>query len=353
VGSFAAGSQELFCFLHNNPQIEMHPSEYTNDPRVIAQHDNIVAINSAIEVDLTGQAVADSIGERLYSGIGGHADFMRGASMARGGKPVLALPSTAIDKDGRVRSRIVPFLQQGAGVVTTRGDTHYVVTEYGIAYLHGRTMRERAMALIHVAHPDFRSELLHTAKRRRLVYADQILPSVHPYPTELEKDFLLEDGTKLLVRPIRPSDEDYIKAMFYAFSEQTKYLRYHGTLKSMPHNKLQMFCNVDYDTEMALVVVRGHAGHEEIVAVGRYMTNPAKRSAEMAFVVRDDSQRKGIGSHLFHRLIEIGRQAGICEFHADVLPENSGMLKIFHRSGMNTETTTDDGVVRVTMRATN
>ena len=176
VGSFAAGSQELFDFLDNNPMIEMHPSEYTNDPRVIAQHDNIVAINSAIEIDLTGQVVADSIGERLYSGIGGHADFMRGAAMAQGGKPILALPSTAKTKDG-VRSRIVPFIQQGAGVVTTRGDIHYVVTEYGVAYLHGKTMRERAMSLINIAHPDFRAELLHAAKRRRLVYADQILPA--------------------------------------------------------------------------------------------------------------------------------------------------------------------------------
>ncbi len=352
IGSFAAGSQELFRFMDNNPQIEMHPSDYTNDPRVVAKHENIVAINAAIEIDLTGQAVADSIGERLYSGIGGHADFMRGAAMARGGKPVLALPSTATDSNGRLRSRIVPFLQQGAGVVTTRGDIHYVVTEHGIAYLHGRTMRERAMALIHIAHPDFRSDLLHAAKRRRLVYADQILPSAQPYPQNLEETLVLEDGAKMLVRPIRPSDDSAIKAMFYAFSEQTKYLRYHGTLKSLPHNKLQMFCNVDYDTEMALVVVHGQAGHEEILAVGRYMTNPAKRSAEMAFVVRDDWQRQGIGSHLFRRLIEIGRQAGIREFNADVLPENSGMLKIFHRSGMNTETATDEGVVRVTMRDT-
>ncbi len=188
VGSFAAGTQELFDFLDNNPMIEMHPSEYTNDPRVIAQHDNIVAINSAIEVDLTGQAVADSIGERLYSGIGGHADFMRGAAMARGGKPVLALPSTAKTKDG-LRSRIVPFIQLGAGVVTTRGDVHYVVTEYGVAYLHGKTMRERAMALIAIAHPDFRAELLHAAKRRHLVYADQILPAAHPYPAQLETTY--------------------------------------------------------------------------------------------------------------------------------------------------------------------
>lgn len=348
VGSFVAGTQELFDFVDNNPMIEMHPSEYINDPRIICQHDKIVAINSAIEIDLTGQAVADSIGGQLYSGIGGHADFMRGSAMAKRGKPVLALPSTAKTKDG-VRSRIVSFLQEGAGVVTTRGDIHYVVTEFGVAYLHGKTMRERAMSLISIAHPMFRAELLHAAKRRRLVYADQILPSAHPYPASLEQSYKLKDSTELIVRPIRPADEDQIKGMFYSFSEQTKYLRYHGTLKSMPHNRLQVFCNVDYQTEMALVAVHGEAGMEEIVAVGRYMTDPARQAAEMAFVVRDDWQRKGVGTHLFDRLIEIGKQAGIREFNADVLPENSGMLKIFHRSGMNTETQTDEGVVRVTM----
>jgi RimJ/RimL family protein N-acetyltransferase len=349
IGSFAAGTQELFCFLDNNPMIEMHPSDYTNDPRIIAQNDHLVAINSAIEIDLTGQAVADSIGEQLYSGMGGHADFMRGAAMARDGKPVLALPSTAKRPDG-VHSRIVPFIMQGAGVVTTRGDIHYVVTEYGVAYLHGRNMRERAMSLISIAHPDFRAELLHAAKRRRLVYANQILPTPHPYPEELEEHTKLPDGTEITVRPIRPDDEAKIKGMFYSFSEQTKYLRYHGTLKSLPHNRLQVFCNVDYDTEMALVVETGETGHEEIVGVGRYMTTPVKRSAEMAFVMRDDWQRKGLGTHLFRRLCEIGREAGLHQFNADVLPENSGMLKIFHRSGLNTETVTEEGVVRVTMK---
>jgi acyl-CoA hydrolase/GNAT superfamily N-acetyltransferase len=351
VGSFAAGTQELFCFLDNNPMIEMHPSDYTNDPRVIAQNDHIVAINSAIEIDLTGQAVADSIGEQLYSGMGGHADFMRGAAMAREGKPVLALPSTAKTPDG-VRSRIVPFIQQGAGVVTTRGDIHYVVTEYGVAYLHGKNMRERAMSLINIAHPEFRASLLHAAKRRRLVYANQILPTPHPYPEHLEEHVTLPDGVEITMRPIRPDDETKIKGMFYSFSEQTKYLRYHGTLKSLPHNRLQVFCNVDYDTEMALVVEIGETGHEEIIGVGRYMTTPAKRSAEMAFVVRDDWQRKGLGSLLFRRLIEVGRKAGLRQFNADVLPENSGMLKIFHRSGLNTETVTEEGVVRVTMKLT-
>jgi acyl-CoA hydrolase len=349
VGSFGAGSKALFDFLNNNPQIEMHPSDYTNHPLTISKHDNMIAINSALEVDLTGQVCADSIGETLYSGLGGHADFIRGTALAKHGKPIIALPSTAQTADGH-RSRIVSTLHQGAGVVTTRGDVHYVVTEYGVAYLHGKTMRERAMSLINIAHPDFRSELLHAAKRRRIVYPNQIMPPArHPYPAELEKTVKLYDGDEVLIRPIKPDDEPMMKEMFYSFSEQTVYLRYHGSLKSMPHNKLQVFCNVDYDTEVALIGVAGTAGNEEVVGVGRYMTDAAKTSAEFAFVVRDDWQRKGLGTVLFNRLVEIAKSEGIRRFAADVLAENSGMLKIFHRSGLNVETSTEDGVVRVEM----
>lgn len=349
VGSFAAGSRELFEFLHNNPQIEMHPSDYTNHPFIISQHDNMVAINAALEIDLTGQVCADSLGQMLYSGIGGHADFIRGAALAKNGKPIIAMPSTARSAEG-ICSRIVPCLQEGAGVVTTRGDIHYVVTEYGVAYLHGKTMRERAMALINIAHPDFRAELLHAAKRRRLVYPNQIMPPARQeYPDHLEKTYTLRNGQEVLLRPIKPDDESLMKEMFYSFSEQTVYLRYHGSLKSMPHNKMQVFCNVDYDTEMALVAVVGPPGHEDIIAVGRYMTDAARTSAEFAFVVQDNWQRQGLGTLLFNRLAEIARDAGIRKFGADVLAENSGMLKIFHRSGLVVHTSTEGGVVRVEM----
>lgn len=171
VASFCMGTRALYDFVDNNPSIEFHPTERVNDPFVIAQNDKMVAINSAIEVDLTGQVCADSIGERFYSGIGGQVDFLRGAARSRGGKPIIALPSTAALRDGTQVSRIVSTLQPGAGIVTSRGDVHYVVTEYGTAYLHGKSMRERALSLAAIAHPDFREGLLAAAQERHLIPA--------------------------------------------------------------------------------------------------------------------------------------------------------------------------------------
>ncbi len=162
IVGFVLGSQRLYDFVDNNAMVEFHPTDYVNDPFVIAQNDNMVAINSAIEVDLTGQVCADSIGPKFYSGVGGQVDFIRGAARSKGGKPIIALPSTA--KGGTI-SRIVATLKPGAGVTTTRNDVHYVVTEYGVAYLHGKTIRQRAEALIAIAHPDFRADLRREAKK--------------------------------------------------------------------------------------------------------------------------------------------------------------------------------------------
>lgn len=159
IAGFLLGSRRLYSFVDNNPVVELHPTEYVNDPFVIAQNDKMVSINSAIEVDLTGQVCADSIGTRLYSGVGGQLDFVRGAARSRAGKPIIALPSTVETRSGERFSRIVPHLKQGAGVVTTRYDVHYVVTEFGVAELYGRTIRARVRALLEVAHPDFQAEL--------------------------------------------------------------------------------------------------------------------------------------------------------------------------------------------------
>ncbi|MGA7732529.1 MAG: acetyl-CoA hydrolase/transferase C-terminal domain-containing protein [Chloroflexia bacterium] len=166
VASFLLGTRRLFDFVHDNPIIELRPVDFTNDPFNISRNDNMVAINSALQVDLTGQVCADSIGARFYSGVGGQVDFMRGAARSKGGKPIIALPSTALN--GQV-SRLVPMLEQGAGVTTTRNDVHFVVTEYGVAQLYGKSVRGRAEALINIAHPDLREELRRGAKARNVL----------------------------------------------------------------------------------------------------------------------------------------------------------------------------------------
>jgi 4-hydroxybutyrate CoA-transferase len=172
VVGFVLGTKRLFTFLHENPIFELHPTYYTNDPYIIAHNDRMIAINSAIEVDLTGQVCADSIGTRPYSGFGGQVDFIRGAARSKGGKPIIALPSTA--KNGTV-SRIVPMLEPGAGVVTTRADVHYVVTEHGIADLHGKNIRQRTEALIAIADPKFHNELFDFAERAHYLQARGVL----------------------------------------------------------------------------------------------------------------------------------------------------------------------------------
>ena len=166
IATFYLGTKNLYEAIDNNPVFETHPTEYTNHPFVVRQNEKMVAINSAIEVDLTGQVCSDSIGTKIYSGFGGQVDFIRGAAQSKGGKPVIALPATA--KGGKI-SKIVPTLQVGAGVVTTRADVHYVVTEYGVAYLHGKNLRQRAEALISIAHPDFKQNLEEEAKKRQLL----------------------------------------------------------------------------------------------------------------------------------------------------------------------------------------
>jgi 4-hydroxybutyrate CoA-transferase len=168
---FALGSKRLFEFVDNNPIFEFHPTAYTNDPPLIARNDKMVAINSALQIDLTGQVCSDSIGNQFYSGIGGQVDFLRGASRSKGGKPIIAISSTA--KQGTI-SRIVPTLDPGAGVVTSRGLVRYIVTEYGIAYLHGKSIRERAKALIEIAHPDFRSELYEYCEKTKWLQNPQV-----------------------------------------------------------------------------------------------------------------------------------------------------------------------------------
>jgi GNAT superfamily N-acetyltransferase len=304
----------------------------------------VVAINSALQVDLTGQVCADSLGTYFYSGIGGQVDFIRGASRSHQGRPIIALPSTAAG--GKV-SRIVPTLTPGAGVVTSRGDVHYVVTEYGIADLHGKTIRERAMALIHISHPDHREQLMEDARNRKLVYSDQVAVFGHGdlNRRSFEKKFTSNSGKPVHMRPVLPTDEDMMRDLFYACSEETLYHRFFRKMRAMPHRKLKKFVNIDYVKTMALASVTNEDEHQMIVAVGRYSVDKASNAAEVAFIVRDDWQGQGVGISMFNQLLEVARKRGIIRFTADVLHDNARMLHIFHKCAPTPiESTLEDGV---------
>ncbi|UCE62106.1 MAG: GNAT family N-acetyltransferase [Phycisphaerales bacterium] len=346
VATFVMGSRKLYDFIDNNPLVEMHPVEYTNDPLIISQNEKMISINAAIEVDLTGQVCADSLGTLFYSGIGGQVDFVRGASRSKGGKPIIALPSTASNDN---YSRIVPYLKQGAGVVTSRGDVHYIVTEYGSAYLHGKNIRERAMALIQIAHPKFRPWLLAEAKARNLIYPDQIeLPVRTPvYPDELERWVDLRDDSRVFLRPLKLTDESMLRDMFYKLSPESVHYRFFRMIKAMPHEKMQEFLRVDYEADMALVVLTDSKEQADVIGIAHYGNDPHANFADAAFLVRDDWQGKGIGTTLMSTLVEVARGHGIAGFTADVLAGNHGMLRVFHKCGFSVESELEDGAYRL------
>ena len=339
VASFCMGSQRLYDYINNNPFFEFHPTEYVNDPFIIAQHDKMVGINVGLEIDLTGQVCADSLGYRFYSGIGGQVDFIRGCARSRGGKPIIAMPSTA--KDDTV-SRIVPKLTEGAGVVTTRGDVHYVVTEYGIAYLHGKSIRERVLALVNIAHPKFRKSLIQAAKAQRYVQPDLIELEWEKvqYPVELERYDTLRDGTQIFFRPVKPTDGSAMSDMLYSLSATSVKRRYFTHTRTFPQKDVQKMTTVDYQNNLAIVgVVPGPEGEEEIVAIAQYFLDPKTMVAEVAFIVQDEWQDKGMGALLLDYLTKIAKERGVKSFYATVLPINKAMLAIFYNSGykINTE----------------
>jgi len=348
VAAFSMGSRSTYEFLADNPAVAFRAVDYTNSPAVIAQIDRMTAINTVLQIDLTGQATAESLGGSFYSGIGGQADFMRGAVLAPRGKSILVIQSTA--QEGEV-SRIVPNLSEGAGVTLTRGDVHYVVTEYGIAYLHGRNMRERAMELIRVAHPKFRPWLLREAKERNLVYADQAyIPGKRgEYPERLETHRTTNDGLEILLRPVRISDEPLLKDFFYSLSDQSIYRRFISSRKDMPHERLQEFVVIDYTAEMVILAVVEEEDREVVVGVGQYGIDAQTHTAEVAFVVRDDHQNRGIGGELLRYLTYLAKREGLLGFSAEVLAENQTMMRLFEQAGFAMEKKRGAGVYELRM----
>jgi acyl-CoA hydrolase/GNAT superfamily N-acetyltransferase len=343
IAAFCMGTKRLYDYVDNNPLFEFHPCKYVNDPYVIAQNDRMVSINSALTVDITGQVNSDSLGFIFYSGIGGQVDFVRGSAMSRRGKSIMVLPSTT--DDGK-NSRIVPYLSPGSGVVVTRGDIHYVVTEYGVAYVHGKSIRDRAMVLINIAHPNFREELLEAAKKQGYVYRDQTLPVVL-YPKGYETYWTDTKGTEIFFRPVKPTDERAIQEMIYALPEQDIYTRFFQNLKSFSHKIAMPLAAIDYNDRMAIAAVTGKEepeSREQIVAVGRYIRDPDTNFAEVAFTTHHEWQDRGIGTFLLQYLVRIAKEKNIKGFTADVLARNTPMMKVFSKVGHPLKTHLEYGV---------
>ena len=342
VASFCMGSNRLYRYIDNNPGFCFRPTEYVNDPAIISQQYKMIAVNTALEVDLTGQVCSDSLGSEFYSGIGGQLDFSRGATRSEGGKSIIALPSRACK--GTV-SRIVSRLSPGAGVVVPRADVDYVVTEYGVAYLHGKTIQERAIGLISIAHPDYHEQLLREAMaanyvRNELIsFADKIVYG----PLEFLRTVFLKDETPVKLRTIQPTDEVQIKRLFHALSPDSIYYRFFAGMK-LARSQIHRFVYINHRDEIAIVAVIPHGEGDTIVALGGYVLDPATNQAELAIAVQDSWQRHGIGSAMVKHLIAIARGQGIRGITADVLAVNRGMISVLEHSGLKWEKTLDRGI---------
>ncbi|PKK85770.1 MAG: acetyl-CoA hydrolase [Thermoplasmata archaeon HGW-Thermoplasmata-1] len=348
VASFCMGHKETYDFINDNPSIEFRVVDYTNNPSIIAQHEKMVAINSALEIDLTGQSTAESLGTTFYSGIGGQADFMRGAVFAKYGKTILAMQSTA--ENGTI-SRIVPMLSQGAGVSLLRGDLQYVVTENGIAYLHGKNIRERAMQLISIAHPKFKPWLLQEAKKLNLIYRDQafIEGKKGEYPEYLETYRTTKTGIEILLRPVRISDEPLVKDLFYSLSDRSMYRRFISVRKDMPHERLQDFVVIDYTKEMVILAVLEEGEKTTILGIGQYGIDEISHTSEISFVIRESYQGNGVGTELINYLTLLAKKQGLHGFTAEVLAENRPMLALFEKMDFDMEKKLIGGVYELKM----
>ena len=331
VVTYCVGSQKVYDFVDGNPHIEFYPSEHVNSPVKIAKNDNMVSINSAIEIDLTGQVVSDSIGYQFYSGIGGQVDFIRGASLSKGGKPIIALPSTT--KDGKI-SRIVAHITEGGGVVTSRGHVAYVVTEFGIASLQGKSIRERSLELIRIAHPKFREQLLADVRKHYWVPEYQeSSPSSVPELGAIELKKFNFANIDYILRPLGPADERKLQEFFYSHNKETLIMRYNHHITQMTREKSCNLVSVNQHVDLALCFTRKSYLGESIQAVARYYFIESINSGEVAFVIKESLRGRGMASTLLSEMIAIAKIRKLDSLVACVRRDNASMLKVFERVG--------------------
>jgi acyl-CoA hydrolase/RimJ/RimL family protein N-acetyltransferase len=341
VTSYCLGTRQLFDFVDDNPLLTFLPIEQVCDPTSIAANPRVVSITQAFGVDLTGQICIDQFEGEFYGGISTQAAFMRGAARSIGGKPIICLSSTTPTGASRVK----PFLQSGDGVGLARSDVHYVVTEYGVAYLFGKSIRERAVSLIEVAHPQHRDELLAAAKRLGYVPSEQYLASQAGYPVSEERTVRVKDGREILLRPARAADADALRTLFHCMPPDDVYTRFFRRVRSLSYGELQTLCNVNNETEVAFLATTGPRENERLVGSGCYFLNATTNLAEVAFMIAPEFQGLGVGAALQSRLQEYAVKRGVRGFVAEILPGNTAMLKLANRAEGEVTTSGDrDGI---------
>ncbi len=342
VASSAFGSRYLYEFMDDNPGIEFYPSDYVNDTGIIARHNRMVAMNVAMEVDLTGQVAADALPINNFSGVTGILDFVRGAALSKGGKSIMLLLSTSSNGN---KSRIVPTLKDTA-VVVPRGDVNYVATEYGVVNLFGKNIQERALALISIAHPNFRDELFYRAKSMGLLGPERTrkesLQAIYPVRLELVIEINDEPVT---VRPARPTDARRIQEHFYALDKEDVVSRFFHEKERFERNEMEELSQIDYIKNLTMIAVVGEPGFEKVVAVGEYLLDSATNIAEVAFSVSKSYQGMGLGTILMKKIIEAARENGIAGIMAYTDPENKAMIKLFKSLSYRTRTSLEKETV--------
>jgi len=345
--SYAFGTPELFAWLDHNPLVEFQRIEKVFNPLIIGRNPQFVTVIAARRIDLYGR-VGLHVGKgNVATGPSEVVDFFAGSALSERGRSIFALTS----RDLKGHSNIRPTIADLPNPIGLFEAVSTVVTEHGVAYLEGRTVRERAQALIEIAHPDDRAWLVQEAKARKILYPDQIFmeASARLYPMEISATQTFRENLTVRFRPIKPSDEEGMRHLFYRFSDEDHYSRYFHSVRSMPHAKMQEYVNVDWSKDMSIAGLVGEEGKGRIIAEGRYLRTPGSSFAELVFVVDEHYHGRGIATHLYAMLIRLARERGIKGFTADVLFNNMAMMNVFHKGELPVQAHLEGGVYHLTI----
>lgn len=328
---YCYGSRALYDYVHRNPIFEFYPIARLSNPFVVRRIKSLIGIMNVKKIDISGELVIFHSGDNLLTGYESKLGFAMAATISKNGKAIVALNS--VDKEGR-SNIVIRHAWETDNTHSTLGVVKYIVTEYGVANLFGKSIRERVLAMIDIAHPDHRESLLEQAKAMNYVYADQIYVARHAaqYPAMLETRKSLKDRLEVKIRPIKPSDEDMMRQLFYNFSDESKYFRYFANKPVMPHKEMQKYVNIDYQDTLSIVAIVEKGRNERIIAEARYAYGKQEGAHEVAFIVDEEFQGKGVATFMLNYLIKIARNRAIGEFIAYVLPRNEAMLKVFEKA---------------------